>query len=782
MPTLLAELKNQKGKKMQSKNALSNLKNRYVAVLKKCALLNVFGTLAVATMLTSPFMASEALAADNAKDKTVISMDATDGSFQSGNFQGPALNSPILNNYGNINGGGIYYNGSTNIKAGMFGDNTGSIDYAFNNSGTITVSSTGEIYGMHANAQNNGNHVFTNSGSIKVSATGNFVYGMHALAQNNGNHVFTNSGTITVSTTGTHAYGMYAYADKNGSHNLTNSGTITVSTTGSYAYGMHASGDGNHTFSNSGTLIVNGSYNLRGIYARGDGNHTFTNSGTITMSGKSDVNAMFSYGNGNHTFTNSGVITVSGTAEVNGMYVQGNGTHLLNNTGIITAKASTGSAFETYGENDYTVGTWATTLRTWTPTDSVFGGSTSTVDVNLADSILIFRPQVNNNVVELNKDYALTNLVSINNTATATQFGTVTTEVPFLKAVVTGGNTTDTAKVRLDTNINKDTTPGDTTVQGNLALVQGQMSNITRKLLQTKYNEIYIDLVSDNGNSGIAAGSEMAENKWTAFLTPYGSYTNNSEYNFDGSQMGVTGGASYNFSEKFSLGAHFDFNYAELDADIMDMDSDSTSFAFGLHANYNIMPQWYVSAQATGSISQIENEYSLTTGTSTKADYDSQALYFALNSGYVFEVAKGHTLTPQIGFSYLNMHTDAYDVDWATGYSMYDMEYDSTSYSAFYADVAFNWHSVWQLENNSAISLLASVGLRQNLSGSDIESDFRLLGGDYSTRTSADDTTFTASIGTQWTKNNFSISAEYNGEYGSEQQIHGGSVEFKYHF
>ncbi len=36
---------------MQSKNAIGNLINRYKAVLKKCHLLNTFGSLAVAGML-----------------------------------------------------------------------------------------------------------------------------------------------------------------------------------------------------------------------------------------------------------------------------------------------------------------------------------------------------------------------------------------------------------------------------------------------------------------------------------------------------------------------------------------------------------------------------------------------------------------------------------------------------------------------------------------------------------------------------------------------------------
>ncbi len=51
---------------MQSKNAISNLKNRYVAVLKKCRLLNTFGTLALAGLITC--FASPALAIQSVSD------------------------------------------------------------------------------------------------------------------------------------------------------------------------------------------------------------------------------------------------------------------------------------------------------------------------------------------------------------------------------------------------------------------------------------------------------------------------------------------------------------------------------------------------------------------------------------------------------------------------------------------------------------------------------------------------------------------------------------------
>ncbi len=666
-----------------------------------------------------------------------------------------------------------------------------------------------DIYGIFADIEGTSNFVnIENKGAIIIDAqSGNVkgqenktvktdieLYGIHVgNADGSSSYYFpvynsttNNSGTINV-------YGKAGTAISTTS--TTDSSLATADVTGIY---VSTKGD-NFYFSSYAGINNSGTINVEAITTIG------ANSADATASG------IWSTSDGTYTLklNNSGIIDVTATAgtatfgsatadaTAYGMLIKGSGDNIfLSNTGIINLNASTQQSgasakmYEAYAvdfiDNTTTklqIGTWATTLRDWTLTDTVFGGEAET-SVNLANSTLILRPGTKAEGFYLGKEYSLENLVSIDNTATPTQLGKITTEVPFIKAVITGGNiTSPTTSVRLDANINTETVPGSISAQSNLTQVRGQMSNITRKLLQTKYLELYKSLVSANGNSGIAAGSDMEQNKWTVFATPYSSYINNSEYNFDGSQSGVTAGASYTLSPKFSLGAHFDFNYAQIDADIMDMNSDSTSFAFGLHANYNILPQWYVSAQATTAISQIENDYSLPdVVASSKADYDSQAIYLSLNSGYLFEIANGHTFTPQIGFSYLNMNADSYDIDWGSSYSMYNMEYDSTSYSAFYADLTLNWHSTWQFENNNALALLLSAGIRQNLSGSDVDSDFRTFGTEYSTRSNADDTTFLTDFGLEWSKNNFSLNLNYNGEYGSEQQMHNVSIQSKFMF
>ncbi len=83
-----------------------------------------------------------------------------------------------------------------------------------------------------------------------------------------------------------------------------------------------------------------------------------------------------------------------------------------------------------------------------------------------------------------------------------------------------------------------------------------------------------------------------------------------------------------------------------------------------------------------------------------------------------------------------------------------------------------------------ATSILPKVGLglRQNLTGSDFDSSFDFIGTRYETTASSDDTTFLANAGVDVKNGNFTFGVQYNGEFGSDQQQHGGSLTFKYEF
>ncbi len=326
---------------MHTKKALSNLKNRYIAVLKKCALLNVFGSLAFATMLTSPFIATEALAS---------------GMIAS-------FSNPVLNNLGTLTGN--EYTIPTQLsKSAMYGSHTtGSINYIFKNYGNIDIdlisnssssslsSSTTRLQSYAMFAEGNGNHTLFNYGNINVrTIEGN----ANLPSLNNisseamsvsalGNHILNNYGTLNSlaqgSTSSTkqdiYSYAMYgslgSFSMNN--FNVINSTAIAGINDSAVAFGMNATSlsSGNHSLSNYGTINVSSSNaaglfsNIAyGMYANAKGNHDLSNYGTLNVTASAGTGKDYA------------------RANVHGMYVAGDGEHTLNNSGIINVSAIAG--------------------------------------------------------------------------------------------------------------------------------------------------------------------------------------------------------------------------------------------------------------------------------------------------------------------------------------------------------------------------------------------------------------------------------------------------------
>ncbi len=764
------------------------------------------------TLLLSPAFMDKAISATN-QAGTIITT-------------GGLIASPddtILNNHGTILGGYPFNTNAANDSfAGMNGEHSiGSINYTFNNTGTITI-----------------NFINTATGQININARA-LAYGMRAVGD--GNHELTNSGSIELTAIGGTAnsadpsasastYGMTGSGQ--GSHRLTNSGSIDISARGGMAvassglgfaftrvYGMRAVGAGSHELINYGSIDVaarggtatnaNAQAEAYGMSADGYGSHSLINYGSIDVAARGG------------TATNA---NAQATAVAYGIYVGGapaGGGPLINNFGIVNASATGGSAtatagtaynfahaFEVYGVTNYSVGTFATTLRDWTVTtgsnvniDTVFGIQTGNA-INFRNSTLILRPGTANQGFELGKAYNVKDMIA---TVGLTSFdvrtvqqgditGTIAeaiAEVPFLRAILTNGNDPFTATVRLESNVSEETTPGTTTMQQAVAQVQGQFSNLSISL-RNALVEIYTqaNLVTDAGTSGVGAGSSVSpQNKWQVFLNPYTNAVNNSKFDYDGNNVGITAGASYRVSDSFSFGAHFDFNVSDYNAEILDMSTKSTSFALGLHAAYNFTSECYLRGQVAGSVSQADNNYKTGVGATLYADNsnNSEALYLALSTGYMWQIADGHTLTPEVGLAYLSTHTADYDIEWtgatAAGIGgLYDMAYDDSYYSALYANFNLNWRSEWALNDSSSIALLAGLGLRQNLGSGEMESNLRTLGSNYSATATEDLTTFLADVGVEYRKGNLSVSLNYNGGYGYAQTSHGGNAMVKLDF
>ncbi len=676
-------------------------------------------------------------------------------------------------------------------------------DNSYDNQGVISggvLNSLGFYAGIGGYIVSNENFSFKNSNQISIiRPTNDLIIGILAYIPTLGKIDVINSGAITVHGAQT-TVGIYAVTD-NGYVSINNSGSITARGENDEAFGILVSTEVGANVVNSGNIEVIGVDVVHGISLAAEAYSEVINTGNIEVRGRDGVYGISAEisNDAKAVITNANFISsYASTGDAYGMNItSGSNNVIVNNTGIINSSAPNGRAFEVHGQTNYNVGTWATTLRTWSGNDAVFGITGVLNKLNFVNSTLILRPGSAAQDFALGKEYSVANMVSkdgaqqdsmstsINGTIVA-----AVAEVPFLKATLTNGASPKDATVRLDSNVSDETTPGTATMQQAVAQVQNQFSNLSTSL-RNALVQIYTEanLVADTTQdsvSGVAAGSSVVNNKWQIFLSPHASYVNNSKYDYDGSNMGVTAGASYRLSDSFSFGAHLDLSFGDYSGDFMNMNTDSTSFALGLHAAYNFSPAWYLRGQITGSINQNDSDFrSDLTSLHGNADFNGEALYAELATGYTWQIAKGHSITPEIGLSYLGTHTYAYDVDWNISnmaLPLYNMSYDDSYYNAFYATAHVDWRGEWAVNDNSAIAFMAGLGLRQTLTNGKIDTSFKMLGSNYTATGTEDVTTFLVDAGVEYNWDIISISLNYEGGFGYDQTNHGGTLQLKFEF
>lgn len=340
---------------MLSKNAINNMKNRYVAVLKKCRLLNVFGSLAVASTLAVSGMAglampSDALAVDS-YDTVYVSEDGEYDSDTDTYTWTSEGNITIESNTGGwFSGVESGYNASY-MSLTLTSDHTIKIS---NSTESATRDTYVEVYGMIVYGVNN---TVSSAGTIDLTAEatstdGNadaYVSGMYVEGDDN---ELTNSGTMTITATAkalegdtdidpdsdpdiytnVYAFGMEGYGTTN---KLTNEGTITITATATAA---NNDDDGSYV----DTYATARSY---GMVAWGTTN-TLINSGSIDI----DVNADASADASADAETSADAYVYT---EANGMVAYGESNNLTNTEdGSITVKV-TSKADATAEADDY---------------------------------------------------------------------------------------------------------------------------------------------------------------------------------------------------------------------------------------------------------------------------------------------------------------------------------------------------------------------------------------------------------------------------------------------
>ncbi len=284
-------------------------------------------------------------------------------------------------------------------------------------------------------------------------------------------------------------------------------------------------------------------------------------------------------------------------------------------------------------------------------------------------------------------------------------------------------------------------------------------------------------------NSGMPAGSMSATSPWTLYANPYGGYANDSQYDFDMGMFGVTAGARYAFKNNFSLGFHFDYNNASSDSDVIDLDIDSNLYTFGLDMDYKFNNNWYVRGNLGFALGQNDLDYSIGS-VDADEDYSSTSFYTEAYVGYILKLNKNNILIPELGLSYLYSSIEDIDVNFkGFGYmGEYDMNIDSDTINSLNLNFMLNWKGNYAFGNGHVIAPSLGVGVSQSLTGSHIDSTLEFVGTRTRTEADIDGTSFVAKAGLKWTYGNFSVSANYNGTMGSNNQNHGGSLNFIYDF
>ncbi len=810
---------------MQSKNALSNLKNRYRAVLKKCNLLNTFGSLALATLCISAigFNPASANTIINPKGTTLTSpMEATP-------------TDPTLTNNGTI----TINNESTAMQLNPVGGTA-------INAGTININSTGQVYGIA---------VFPETGITDKTFNIN------------------NSGDMNITSSDIDSFGISVAG--NGTYNITSSGTMNI-TAKNYAYGIDV-GTGTANITHTGIMnlsgtdiaevhVTGGTANIQKYALDLKENHApfVVNAGATlnfdntTIIARADVNTklgepyeMLTFINNVDGSTTSGAITSVETVETLTATLGGVPNDVLNQTITLTQNvkainnvvtlqlmqlteiqlnsnlrldnnnahgvmadflAPTIASFETGEEIGEEIDLESLQAE-FEKADSPEGEATTLDDV--------LQKLRNKDTLSENEKKLLVGADLRGKDLSGMNFsGVDLTGVKFNSAIVTGANfkgayvhidgetytfyeldysrhlifkNEDGAEFRsvagltdkeftggvLDLDLPLPSTSTSTSQGTSTSTSQGTSTSTS-----SSSDQVVNITISGSGTGSPYEDSAMANanpSQWSVHVSPYGSHSSRHDSNGHSNNFGIAGGISKQINESLSLGAHFDLGYTDSHSTSLDTNSDIFSASFGINGTYNITPAWYVSASLTGTINQTDSDYSSSIFKASNSNSGS-AFSASLSTGYMWKINDNNVLAPQIGLNYIYTYTSDYDIKWNNGGSFYNIYNDAVNYSALYGTIGLRWLGIYELNEFSKLSPFVSVGIQQNLTGNPIKSTTTTFGTRYSAETTPNRTTVNASVGLTYDYKNFSLKLDYDSSYGEEENKHGGAITFSYKF
>ncbi len=322
---------------MQTRNALSNLKNRYKAVLKKCHILNTFGSLALFSLLTlSAGLASADFAHSTSLNEAVLSENISLYELNADELISSSLDS--------MNGTSLIIDGK-NFSISSDNDSTG---ISLEIGQTLTVSNLANWSGFYTHSYG---ALFNNDGTINLN---------NSLFSNNhargGGGVLYNTGNANLFSTtfnDNYAYSLNAKTYLDGGA-IYNTGIIDILS----SYFNDNIGRNGGALYNSGKATITNSHFTGNKATHGSAIHNTANAtldidtSTFTHNSRREDNALTGYAYG--TIYNAGTATIKNTIFSENSAGAGGA---LYNAGIMTIEDSkfiknesrTGGAINTEG-------------------------------------------------------------------------------------------------------------------------------------------------------------------------------------------------------------------------------------------------------------------------------------------------------------------------------------------------------------------------------------------------------------------------------------------------
>ncbi|MBQ4132363.1 MAG: autotransporter domain-containing protein [Desulfovibrionaceae bacterium] len=829
---------------MLSRRAAGNLASRYRAVLRKCRLLNLFGSLAVAGMLLAGGTGA-AQAVDWNNDSGSVSItgtedvavvDSTGVHPVPGSYPHGAANT-LVTDVTIENGGELNLSGHNRIVS-WGADGSGS--YAglglTMNGGIINIDASSVPSGTDGNfmAKIAVNTVVIDGGEVNITGNGDmggsFLGGYGGFILNDGTVNLENGGQIFGGgLTGTQLNGGTVNMGDNSSIKFSIKGTDTIAT----AADINVAGTGAQITLGGVDVLSSGNVNVAegaslnfvqstkngydgGDIAPGMGYKqvagTFSTAGTVTLEDNSGVGADMTIGDGaTLQVTGSGKIVTADdsvvTFESGSLFdvsaqsaADGNG--VIQGQGKVETKQNArlritdGKVGDTYKILDDTVAANSKNgddTNDWNDGSLEITSSSGMLELvrNADGTYAVKAADVNSVLPGLTP--SLGALVSGmyaegKNGVDAAQAGTA-----FLSRV-TDERYVSNAKEAV-TAIESAARAGLITVP-HMAWAAHNAANMAvaerTSLLRNPGSPMQTQAAADSGQTGASAGDDVKTGLGLWVMPLYQSWSaddqkgGNLKLDVDGELGGVALGGDYTFANAIRAGISFNVGGGSADGegDFNKTSNDFTFWGVGAYAGWN---PGNLGLTADVNYTRVDNDVeqdmpaALGMGSKLESDIDSHDISAGLRGDYRIETGS-IDITPHAGVRYTHLRTDDYDLNSAAGTVL---EGDSVSQDIWTFPVGVTLSSDFETENGWLIRPSLDLSVIPAAGDLDARGDVRFTGVNGVADVKAevvDDVIYSGQLGLDFGNDDVKVGLDYNLQTGEDTLSHGVFATFRYEF